>query len=87
MDEELEIGKSYTVSELLNFLEENYRKNIFIESKENINLFSILHKGKNKYTVYKVQSSFLHRFARNQETGHIGYQINTDYKIYFIKPE
>jgi len=78
MENELELGKSYTVEFLLNFLSENYRQNIFLASTNNINLISL--PRDNKYVVYDIQSPFLHRF---NERGYI--LNNSDFKLYYLK--
>jgi hypothetical protein len=59
MEEELEIGKSYTVDYLLNFLSQNYRHNVCLASANSVDLISL---PRNKeFIVHEIQSDFLHQ--------------------------
>ena len=59
MEEELELGKIYTVDFLLNFLSESYRQNTFLATANELDL-TLLPRDK-KFVVDKIQSSFLHK--------------------------
>jgi hypothetical protein len=59
MENEFELGKSYTVEILLQFLLEIYRQNIFLVTVDDINVLS-LPLGK-KYFINKIQPIFLYR--------------------------
>jgi hypothetical protein len=78
MEEELEVGKNYTVEFLLDFLSQNYRQNIFLTSANGIDLIS-LPRDKN-FVVNEIQSGFLHKCI-NPST-----YTKNETKIYHIKP-
>jgi hypothetical protein len=80
MENELALGKIYTVDFLLNFLSQNYRQNLFLASTNDMNLLSLPRDS--KYVVYDIQSAFLHRFSANSYL-----QNNSDFKFYYIKPK
>jgi len=77
MEDELELGKSYTVDFLLNFLSQNYRQNIFLASVNGLDLTSL--PRDKKFIVYEIQSSFLHKCV-NPDT-----YAKNETKIYHVK--
>jgi hypothetical protein len=83
MENGLELGQSYTVDCLLEFLSLNYRQNLFLASANGIDMLSL--PRDKKYVVYDIQSIFLHRFSPTTPSSYI---INTsDFTLYYIKPE
>ena len=77
MEDELELGKSYTVDFLLNFLSETYRQNIFLVSSNIVDLTALPHDK--KFVVSDIQSTFLHKFIKPET-----YIKNTETKLYHI---
>ena len=76
---ELELGKSYSGEVLLDFLEENCRRNVLLVSEENMNMRSRDQRNK-KFVVYDIQEIFLHRFDAKEEA----YKIEQDpFKLYY----
>jgi hypothetical protein len=83
MENELEVGQSYSVNFLLDFLSQNNYQNIFLVSTNEINMLS-LPRDKN-FVVYQTQQVFLHRFSSTKPNSCI---INNSITtLYYIKPE
>ena len=78
MEDELELGKSYTIDSLLNFLSQNYRQNIFLVSTNVVDL-TVLPRDK-ELIVSDIQSIFLHKFTKPDT-----YIKNTETKLYHLK--
>ena len=78
MNDKLELGSSYTVDFLLNFLSANYRKNVLLISLNHADLLSL--SRNKKFVVSDFQQIYLHKFS-NSST----YLKNTETEIYYIE--
>ncbi len=79
MKDKLELGNSYTVDFLLNFLSANYRKNILLISSTCADLFSL--PRDKEFVISDFQRVYLHKFSKPST-----YLKNTETEIYYIDP-
>lgn len=78
MNDRLKLGNNYTVEFLLNFLSENYQKNVSIISSNCKDLLSL--PRDKEFVVSDFQQVYLHRFSKPST-----YLQNTEAKIYYIE--
>lgn len=85
IEDDLEKGKSYSVRELLMFLESNYQRNIHLASSSISDLLNL--PSNREFVVTDIRSIFLHNFALNSKTHNIGYNMTNEYRLYYIEPK
>jgi len=83
MENILELGQSYSVDYLLEYLSQNNHQNAFLGTANMIDMLSL--PRDKKYVVYDIQYNFLHRFSPTKPNSHI--IDNNVSTIYHIKPE
>lgn len=72
-------GNYYTVEELLGFLSDNYRQNVFLQTVSKINLITL--PRSEKLIITEIQTVYLHRMSCNSPDS---YLIDDEYKVYRI---
>lgn len=79
MTSELVEGNSYSVEDLLIFLETQRRHQILLESEQRLNLLEL--KREQEFTVTKITTRFFHKMSDNNPPR---YDYNCEYTIYKI---